>query len=446
MMEAQVHSPRKFGVTIAFALLLLLIFSLAFMQPYQRVLGFSATPTDLLFLPLALAWAAAAATGSAPFRWRNAYWLLIAYFAAMALSGLQDWRTALPKLASQAYLLSLPVLADQLITSQAQLKSAVRTWLAGTAVVCVVVVISLALFLWDPAHPLLDHVRYRFGTLPPGDYPRLSLTFLNANMLCNYLTVSLCLLLAARHVGWLSRPAFALLLAGTLLAALFTLSPGLAGIVLAIGLWLWLTGRDRHRGVARLSLLAGLAAAGLSLPVMAFTPVLHPTAPFLIELPGLTLAPAGRLMIWIDAVRNFLADPLLGRGIGQEAVLVRYQDPEGNLQRLTDAHNSFLNIAVQCGAIGLAALLSIVGYAVRSMRPIRLAPDRSNALRLALGLAFLNGFAFQGLGGAFEDARHLWVLFGLLLAAERIERADRTAPALDTNSCHPRESGDPDRS
>ena len=28
--------------------------------------------------------------------------------------------------------------------------------------------------------------------------------------------------------------------------------------------------------------------------------------------------------------------------------------------------------------------------------------------------------AIQGLGGSFEDARHLWVLFGLLLAAERI--------------------------
>jgi O-antigen ligase len=243
-------------------------------------------------------------------------------------------------------------------------------------------------------------------------------------MLCNYLTVSLCLLLAALRLRWLPNLPFVALLAGALVAALFTFSPGLAGVVLAIGLWFWLTWRERRPALAGASLLAGLTAAALSIPAMAFTPILHATAPYLIDVPGsgLVLAPSGRLMIWTDAVRSFLADPLIGRGIGQEAVLVRYLDPEGNLQRLTDAHNSFLSIAVQCGIAGLAALAAIVIDSARRTGPLRLLADQSNALRLAIGLAFLNGFAFQGLGGSFEDARHLWVLLGLLLAAERLEK------------------------
>jgi O-antigen ligase len=365
------------------------------------------------------------ATGQAPLRWGPAYWLLVAYFCAMALSGLQDFRAALPKLASQAYLLGLPVLVDQLIRSERALKAAVLTWLAATATVAIVGLVSLVLFAWDPAHPLLGYVRFHFGTLAPGHYPRLRLTFVNANMLCNYLTAGLCLALAARHLHWLKRSAFWWLVGGIGIAATFTISPGLAGIAFAIGVWLWLVWRDRHRGLARLSLVAGLGAALLSVPVMALTPILHPTAPFLVPVPAtdLILAPAGRLMIWIDAVRNFVADPFLGRGIGQDAVLVFYQDPEGDLQRLTDAHNSFLSIAVQCGIAGFTALIAILAGTVRLMGPLRLSDDRANTLRLAFGMAFLNGLALQGLGGSFEDARHLWVLFGLLLAAERIERS-----------------------
>jgi hypothetical protein len=45
---------------------------------------------------------------------------------------------------------------------------------------------------------------------------------------------------------------------------------------------------------------------------------------------------------------------------------------------------------------------------------------------VALGLAFLVAFAYEGLGGAFEDARHLWVLFGLFLAAKRLEQDSHT--------------------
>ena len=171
-----------------------------------------------------------------------------------------------------------------------------------------------------------------------------------------------------------------------------------------------------------LALYGGGLVALLFVATMAVTPIIHPTAPFLIYLPfGVELAPAGRLMIWIDAVRNFLAEPLFGRGLGMDAVEVHYQNPSGELQTLTDAHNMFLSVAVQCGIFGLAALAALLVFVFRASRPFRLLPGNRNVAIVGLGVAFLVAFAYEGLGGAFEDARHLWVLLGLLLTAIRLE-------------------------
>jgi putative inorganic carbon (hco3(-)) transporter len=413
--------------TAARALLLLLIFSTAFMQPSFPVAGFAGVPTDLVFLPLASAFAGALVLRQAPWPRAKVYWLLAAYFSAMLLSALLSGTASirtLAKLASQVYLLSLPVIVAGLIRDEGDLRRALRAWLAGTAVVGAVCILALFLFYLDPGNHLLSRLRSHFGTLPPGMYPRFRLTFLDANMLCNYLTVSLCILFVSHWLGWVARTAAALLLAGILLAALFTISPGLGGIFLAAGLWFWLCRKETSPKFARLVLAAGVAAAILFVAAMTVTPIIHPTAPFLIHVPGtdLVLAPAGRLMIWMDAFRNFLADPFFGRGIGEEAVVVRYLSPSGRLQRLTDAHNSFLHLAVQCGIVGLAAFVALLAYMIRRTRPLSLAGSGMSVARVGLGLAILNGFAYQGLGASFEDARHLWVLFGLFIAAVRLDR------------------------
>ena len=407
-------------------LLPLLVFSLAFMKPPIRLFGFSGAPADFIFLAALLLWGAALLKGEARFRWNNAYWLLALYFAAMAASAIasDNPEKAGLKLATQAYLLSLPVLAASLIDRRDDLRRVFRWWLAGTAVVVAVAVVSLAAFAIDPGGPIYRYMRFGFGTLPAASYPRLSLTFLNANMLCDYLTVSLAILLVCWRLGWTSNRLSAWFAACIVLTAAFTISPGLGGVALAAGLWLWLI--RRGSGLGRLALAAGGTAAILFVGAMALTPILHPTAPFLVRVPGLdfALAPAGRMMTWMDAARNFLADPLLGRGIGENSVHVRYLNPSGELQNLYDAHNIFLNVAVQSGIAGLGALLLIVGYLLRRSRPWKLLPGDSNAIRLGLGLAFLNAFAYQGLGGSFEDARHLWVLLGLFLAACRVEESE----------------------
>lgn len=152
----------------------------------------------------------------------------------------------------------------------------------------------------------------------------------------------------------------------------------------------------------------------------AATPILHPTAPFLIDMPlGITLAPSVRLLAWTEATQNFFASPIFGRGIGTEAVAVVFE--QENLCSglcVTDAHNTFLSFAVQTGVVGLAALVAIICFVAGKLKAPP-AHSQADALVFGLAVAWLSGFALQGLVGSFEDARHLWIVFGLLLSALR---------------------------
>ena len=409
-------------ISLAWLLLLLLIFSLAFQQPAIRVLGFAAVPSDFIYLALLAAWTFELVAGRARFVWQQSYWLLGCYFAAMLASAVaagMPTRTS-AKLLTQVYLLSLPVIAISLVQSERQLRQALLAWLAGAGVVALVGVSAVVAFLVDPQSPLFAFARSDFGTLPPGNYPRLWLTFRNPNMLCNYLTVSLVIILIARHRNWISRTPFLLLLGGILLSALFTISTGLGGVVLALGWWGWLRLRDTHRVAGRLALIAGMLAAVLFVLAAVASPVIPRDVPYLIHIPYIDrpFAPAVRLLTWSDAVHNLLGHPILGRGIGADSVFVRYWVPYGYHAALTDAHNMFLNISVQCGIVGLTALLALIVYVWRhTFRPHRIAGSMNPAVPVALGFAFLNAFAYQGLIGSFEDARHLWVLFGLFAAS-----------------------------
>jgi O-antigen ligase len=377
------------------------------------------TPADFFYLLTAGATGLALLRRELRLRWHPAWWILIFYFAAMALSvpfSEQPERSAL-KLATQAYLLSLPVLAYHLLPDERTLRRALAVWLWTGAAIGVAGVLTLILWTVDPANPWVLEASHPKGTLAQGHYPRLDISFTHAAMLGNYLTVSILVALAAAERGWIAMRA-ALALAGAMaVAAFFSLTPGLAGLWLALGLWYWLKHRSSRRTAARLALAAGAAAALPYLVAAALTPFVHPTAPFLISLAGVTLAPAARLLFWIDAWKNFVAHLPFGKGIGTDAIAVEFQNPAGHLYMLSDAHNTYLNLGVQTGLPGLLALLLLIGFVARRLLPLPSALGREHGLRIGLGLAWLSAFAFQGLVGSFEDARFLWLLLGLFLAA-----------------------------
>ena len=210
-------SDHPLAARLASHALLLFVFLLPFMQPALRLFGYEAVAADAAYLLLLPLWGIALASGGARLRWHPGLLWLGLYLAALALSVVasDDPGRSLVKLATQIYLLSLPVIVLSLVRTEEDMRRLFAVWLSATAVVALVATLSVAAFYLDPSNPLLSYTRNDYGTLPPGDYPRLRLSFLYAAMLCNYLTVSLMLLLIARHLGWIGRSPFLVLLAGT---------------------------------------------------------------------------------------------------------------------------------------------------------------------------------------------------------------------------------------
>jgi O-antigen ligase len=133
--------------------------------------------------------------------------------------------------------------------------------------------------------------------------------------------------------------------------------------------------------------------------------------------------PAQRLLTWTDAFSAFLSHPIDGKGLGLGVAGVYFMPPSGELQLLTDAHNFVLNVAAQGGLIMVVPLLFICIAVVRRSLPFG-SGDR-DVLRTALGIAFISAFGVQGMVGSFEDARHLWVLIGLVLSSSALSPAFR---------------------
>lgn len=401
---------------------LLLIFSLVFMQPYVYIAGFRAIPADIIFLLTFGFWFLSLLTKQARFRWHRFYWLLIFYFAAMLVSAVfsVNPRTSFIKLLGEIYLLSLPVLTFNLIESERDLRHALKVWLAATGFVIVVGLLTVFLFYFQRENWLLNYTLFSFGTLPPGNYPRVHLTFLNANMLCNYLSVSLMFTLIFQKLGWINRKIFYILLAGILFCAAFTISPSLGGIGLSLGVWLWLCFRKSKPFFARVNLAGGILAAVAFIFAVLIAPGLHPTAPFFVDVPLLEkrVAPSGRIMTWTASWKTFSENPFFGRGVGQDACDVRYFDLTERLQTLTDAHNVFLNVAAQTGVFGLLAISLLIFYVTRKTFPLAFDETNRSVFRIGFGLAFISAFFYQGIAGSYEDARHLWVLIGFFLVNE----------------------------
>lgn len=385
----------------------------AFPQPVvslgrQRVL-----PGDLAFL-------AAVGLGAALFVVERGRVLAAWRAAARPLAALAAWAAALTlatftgegpphalKLVGSLGLAALPALALLVVDDEASLRRVTGGWLWGALGCAAVGAATLATAALWPAAPWLRWTLADQGSLPYGGYPRLQSTFLNPNMLCTYLTLSLALLAGAAREGWL-RPGPARGLGALVgLALAFTLSAGLGAVAL-LGAAL-----SKAQGARRLAVRG--AAAALALLAFAATWVTW----------GAPLRPSGRLLTWLGAWDTFSRHPLLGAGWGTAPCHVTYAHVSGPLLTFTDAHNVLLSVGAQAGVVGLAAL----GWVLwESSAALRGAPARPLAWASALGVALV--FGYQGLSGAYEDARHLWLALGLALSSQRLARTTAEAARL----------------
>lgn len=437
-LERQTRDGRLFRAAQAFFFVELLL--LPWLKHGLVIGGMMAAPTDLAFLFAASLFALAVLTGQARLRLHPGFALLALYFAALTVSAIfsTNPRASALRLMTELYLLLLPVLAYNLLRTETDLRSAFQWWVAAATAVGGYGAATLLLFpLLGPDSGLAEPL-HNFGTLPNGPYPRLELTFEYPAMLANYLGTALMLLLLGRSHGWMAmpRPLHRAAGAAILVSAFFALTPGFGGIAAMLGFWAWFVERERRPAFACGAFLFACCCIFLEVAVSAITPLLHPSAPFLIEVPGVAvpLAPAVRLMAWVAAWHSFVASPLVGHGIGVEPFSVFFRKSlaeEGGY--VTDAHNVFLDLAAHAGILAVVAILAIAAFVMRQLK--RASP--CDPLVFGLCLAWLAGFVIQGLIGAFEHARHLWVLLGFILAATSPDRANPT----QTSACEVRLSG-----
>jgi|GEM_PF-605694 len=368
--------------------------------------GYGVLPSDALFaLAIGLrtiAWA----SGRAPLRMAGFSAWLLAYVLVMAASCLVSANVigSAGKWLGVAYLAALAALVCDLAGEAGFVRKLAWAWIGAAVVTSLLSLIAILGFYLAPGHAALQPLLSHYGSLPPGPYPRVHSTFTNANMLCNYLTVAVCLLLAAHKLDWVGQRVFTILLTCLLLSGLATISPGIGGIALVLGVWGWWSLREDSPWMARLALAGGALIAAL---VLAST-WLNPAAPFVL--------PSVRSQIWQQAWHTWLQHPMLGVGLGQDVAGVAFLDPSGNAHWLTDAHNVWLSIAGQAGLLGLISLLGLTLWLLRGSLSLRDGTnDRANVHR-ACAVALFSALVYQGLTGSFEDARHLWVLVGLLAA------------------------------
>jgi len=236
-------------------------------------------------------------------------------------------------------------------------------------------------------------------------------------MFCNYLNVTFFMLVLAKENRWLSSKTFAAGAIATIICAVFTISSGLGAVILSVGFYFLYKIRRNHRTVGHI-LFAASAAAAIAIFSLSFIEIAGLPEDYVVS--SNSLHPSPRVFLWRDAVQTFLAHPLVGKGVGAPAANVLYENAEGTTSLLTDAHNVFLNVAAEAGIFGIAALLALCVYIVRTITG-KLNDVQVRGDQLWLVTAFAAAFLLQGLTSSFDDARHLWVLVGLLAANRCLE-------------------------
>lgn len=407
----------RFGLETSF---LLVVFSLGFMKPAFEVSGISLQITDLFFLITFGFWVLALALRKINFRFEKSFYFLGLYAVGLLFSTIfsENPKLSFVKYLGEVYLIGLTVMTFNLVRSQEMLKKVVIVWIAASTVSALAGTSTVAFFYLNISNFVTEFSLHHFGSLPPGNYPRIQSTFFYPSLLCNYLTVSLMMLLAALNREWLSRVIF-FIIGGLLIVTIaFTVTPGIGGVLLAIALWYWLIHKDRgHYALSKIILSAGVLAAVCFILVSTFTLINTPTSPYFYVWGGMRIDPTQRLLAWQGAFHTLLSHPFFGKGLGLGVAEVYYMPPSGQMQILTDAHNISLSVAGQSGLGGILPLIFICIAVFRRTLPLSFSSENKSVLRVGFGIAFVSAFIYQGLIGSFEDARHLWVLFGLILVS-----------------------------
>ncbi len=346
--------------------------------------------------------------------WSPAYIFLAAYAFAVILSAIFSIRPeqSAVKLVGKFYLFAIVFLTINIVTSLEILKSVLRAWLIGSGILILLSLAGIAAFylgFTDPSQNLVLHPI--FGSLPPGRYPRIEGFFNFPSLLCNYLSITAAFLVLSVSSEWLSKRLAMAFGMGLLAVDLFTLTPGLGGIFLAAGIFIWI--RSDRPLVGRAALTGGILVAALGFVAASVTLFAHTPEGSGVPIAAGDISRSHRAEAWRTSFQSFLESPILGRGIDVPVAESRFIDPSGNHQLLTDAHNTYLSVLAETGVIGAIPLTGLIVFIFVGLRRKLLVNDVSRSAALVLMMALIDACLYQGLTGSYEDTRHLWALFGI---------------------------------
>lgn len=384
---------------------------------------------DLLFLAAAAAWAAGYVAGRRTLVRSRFYAFLAVYALSVTLSTIAsaDPARSSVKLVGKFYLIGIALLTLNSITSIDNLRRTIRAWLLGAGAALILSSAGILFFyagLTDPSRNIVVHPI--FGSLPSGYYPRIEGFFFYPAMLCNFLGVTWMFSLLLVSLSWLKARTFWLLSPVLLIVDAFTLTPGLGGIFLSTAYFLRSKFFDKGRpAVGRLVTAAGVFLAAVFLIAASIT--LFSYDPNGVRMPVLDGAvyPSHRAAAWSTAFETFMQNPVFGYGVGLPVARSEYTDPSGNRHLLADAHNTYISLLGETGLVGFLAFMGLIAFLTFSLVYWKPEADHQEAIRLCLLLALWDAFFYQSLTGSYEDARHLWVFFGIV-AAVTIQTTFRT--------------------
>jgi O-antigen ligase len=409
--------------SVSFVSFLALTASLAIQKPsVYTFLGKEISLTDAVFPVVAVLTVISFMVRSVALNRQTFYFFAIAYVAAFVISTVasDDFTLGAVKTASTVYLVLIAVAGTIIIDSERRLSLTILTFLIASLVPVCIGIFTVLLFYLSPGSWLLPYLTYHYGAVPVGNYPRLSSTFVSASMFCNFLNVALMFTLLAWRKNWLKRQILLPVIVAIGTCAIFTISAGLGALFLALGFWFWFENKGKTFGQLLLIIGLGICCLSLISSFIALQP--YASAPYSFNVWGMEFYPSSRLLVWSEAWTTFRDNFIFGNGPGNRSAAVLFQNTEGGYSLLTDAHNSFLSIAAQTGIIGLTLFVALTIYIVRSSFKNSI----NEPLRFALAVAFLSAFLIQGLTGAFEDARHLWFLIGLIVASSKLKIEEST--------------------
>jgi O-antigen ligase len=137
-----------------------------------------------------------------------------------------------------------------------------------------------------------------------------------------------------------------------------------------------------------------------------------------------------RINLWQVGFRMIVDHPIMGVGIGNyERALPRYARGEMRSVQLR-AHNAYVNVAAELGLVGLALFLLLHLQAIRSARAGIQRGERGDDPDLALVSIALETailvVMLSALSASSEGLKYLWMLFGMSVAAGRMEPVGRS--------------------